>query len=279
MTKVRGHAGWGNLFDIGCDRGELVTVLREQVLQYHDGAGDLGGIVLAFDRDRDLRLFEPLENVGLRYRIQSLVVNVADGRLFADDDDELHAFGRVNALNPEIFEVPRIPKRVEVALNYRRVVHIVLAAEQSRQNRFLGDAAVSNNRRLTKSFHALRRHRSGGNPRRHLRGKGGSCNQEDSKDGRDMSNAGTAGARAHRFGLAFQGASALSIHGKDTHTLTALKMTLRHQLSEVSIIWERRADSEFAPGSGQIRPRLTRLHSALFSFGRLKEAKAPGRTR
>ena len=42
-----------------------------------------------------------------------------------------------------------------------------------------------------------------------------------------MSDAGAAGARAHRFGLAFQGASALSIHGKDTHTLTALEMTLR----------------------------------------------------
>ena len=63
-----------------------------------------------------------------------------------------------------------------------------------------------------------------------------------------MSNAGAAGARAHRFGLAFQGASALSIHGKDTHTLTALKMTLRLLLSEVLIIWERPAVSEFAPG-------------------------------
>ena len=45
-----------------------------------------------------------------------------------------------------------------------------------------------------------------------------------------MSDAGAAGARAHRFGLAFQGASALSIHGKDTHTLTALKMTLRQHI-------------------------------------------------
>ena len=45
-----------------------------------------------------------------------------------------------------------------------------------------------------------------------------------------MSDAEAAGARAHRFGLTFQGASALSIHGKDTHTLTALEMTLRYQL-------------------------------------------------
>ena len=40
---------------------------------------------------------------------------------------------------------------------------------------------------------------------------------------RIMSDAEAAGARAHRFGLTFQGASALSIHGKDTHTLTAAK--------------------------------------------------------
>jgi hypothetical protein len=45
-----------------------------------------------------------------------------------------------------------------------------------------------------------------------------------------MSDAGAAGARAHRLGLAFQGASALSIHGKDTHTLTALEMTLRQHI-------------------------------------------------
>ena len=32
-----------------------------------------------------------------------------------------------------------------------------------------------------------------------------------------------AGARAHRLGRTLQGASALSVYGKDTHTLTALK--------------------------------------------------------
>ena len=38
-----------------------------------------------------------------------------------------------------------------------------------------------------------------------------------------VKNADAAGARAHRPGLALQGASALSIYGKDTHTLTAEK--------------------------------------------------------
>jgi hypothetical protein len=40
-------------------------------------------------------------------------------------------------------------------------------------------------------------------------------------------------------------------------------MTLRHQLSEVSIIWERRADSEFAPG---FRSNQTASNAPEFSF-------------
>ncbi len=49
-------------------------------------------------------------------------------------------------------------------------------------------------------------------------------------------------------------------------------MTLRHQLSEVSIIWERRADSEFAPGFGSDQ---TASNTPEFSFVLFLTAQRP----
>jgi hypothetical protein len=69
----------------------------------------------------------------------------------------------------------------------------------------------------------------------------GSRPNSKGEDRHGVSDAGAAGARAHRLGLTLQGASALSIHGKDTHTLTALKKShpARFLVGGVSIIWER----------------------------------------
>ncbi len=59
-----------------------------------------------------------VEDVGLRNRVQALVVDLADGGLFTDVDvEDDAALGILFTLDADIFEVAGVPEGVEVALD------------------------------------------------------------------------------------------------------------------------------------------------------------------
>ncbi len=128
---------------LGADGGELVTVLGEEILEDGLGALDAGGVVLAFDGEADLGFLEALGDIRQRDGVVAGVVQLADGGLFLDVDDELDAGGGVDALDADVFEVAGVPERVEVALDDGRVVQIAGAREEPGDDGFLGDAAVA----------------------------------------------------------------------------------------------------------------------------------------
>jgi hypothetical protein len=63
-VEVDLHRGRRDGLDVGLDGGELVAVLGQQLLDDGLGLRDLGGIVLAFHRKRNLLLLEAVEHVG-----------------------------------------------------------------------------------------------------------------------------------------------------------------------------------------------------------------------
>ena len=99
-----GDGGGRNLFDFRFDDGKLVAMLAQQLAQNDFRVLDAGGVILALNGDAGFFLLESLGDIGERDRIETLVVDLADGRLFLDVDDELEA-GRggdfFNANGPE----------------------------------------------------------------------------------------------------------------------------------------------------------------------------------
>jgi len=66
--------------DFGANGGELTSVLGEQLFQRDLGLLDLRGVVLVLNRESDLALLEPVEDVAGGDRIQTGVVDLAYGR-------------------------------------------------------------------------------------------------------------------------------------------------------------------------------------------------------
>ena len=52
-----------NCLDFGLDGGELVAVFCEQRLDHRFGALDLGGVILAFNRQSDLLFLESVKDI------------------------------------------------------------------------------------------------------------------------------------------------------------------------------------------------------------------------
>ncbi len=226
-VEGQGDPGGRDGLDFGGDARELVAVLAEQLFQDDFGTLDLGGVVLAFNRDGNLRLLEALEHIGLGDRVEALVFDGLDGGLFADVDDQLDALGCVRALDPHIFEVAGVPKRVEVALDNRGIVQITLVREQARQHAFLGDTAVPDDLRLAQGLSSRGASRAEdvllcGDGGGRLCHGGCSLRQEQRQQRHRGNDAAMTEASAHKILAASQGAQALSFHGKNNYTLTAL---------------------------------------------------------
>src|SRR5579875_471614 len=92
-------------------------MLRQHLLDDGDGTRDACGIVLALNGEADLLFLEAVENVGGSDGVQTLVLNVADGGLFADVDVEDDALRRLFPFDADILEIAGVPERVEVALD------------------------------------------------------------------------------------------------------------------------------------------------------------------
>ena len=83
-----------------------------------------GLVELALDVEGDLLLLEAVHDVGDGDRVQALVVDLADGGLFANVDLQLEAALAGNLLDADVVEVAGVPERVEVALNDGRVIGV-----------------------------------------------------------------------------------------------------------------------------------------------------------
>ena len=228
--NVSETAAGGSGFHFRANRGELMSVLAQHLLQHHLGALDDRGVVLALHREGNLFLLEAVQHVGDGNRVQALVVDLADRRLFTHVHNQLHAVLLlfVDALNAHIVEVAGIPQRVEVALHHRGIVLIAGPRKQPRQNGFLGDATVADHLRLAQHSRRIRGRelRAGlhlGVPWGKPKGRYRCCDHAEfcaGEGGARTANA--ARARTHSLGRSVQGACAHSRSGKDNHTLTAL---------------------------------------------------------
>ena len=112
-------------------------------LQDSDGFGDARGVVLALHAEPDLLLFEAVEDIGLCNRIESLVVDLADGGLLTDEDVQDFALGGVLFFDADIFEIAGVPQRVEIALDGGWIVVVADVRVEAGEDGFLGDAAVA----------------------------------------------------------------------------------------------------------------------------------------
>ena len=129
--------------DFGADGGELTTMLGEQFLEDNFGLLDLGGIVLALDRESDLALLEAVEHVAGGNGIQAGVIDLADGRPLFDVNVEDPALGALLALKADVLKVAGVPESVEVAFEGGLVVDVAGLAEDAGLDRVGGDAAVA----------------------------------------------------------------------------------------------------------------------------------------
>ncbi len=125
-------------------RRELVPVFGQQFADHIDRPRQPGGIIGAFHREAgDMLFLEAVQNIRSRDRVQALVVDLADGWLFFNDDVENNALGGILPRNLQILEVSGVPERVEVALDGRRIVGISGVGKQPRQHRLSGNAAIA----------------------------------------------------------------------------------------------------------------------------------------
>ena len=228
-------------------------MLGEELLNDGLHLGDARRVILALDGEADLFLLEAVEDIGLRDRVQTFVVDFADRGLFTDinvEDDA--ALGIVFALDADVFEVPGVPEGVEIALDGGGVEGLAFMAEEAGDDRFLGNAAVADDANLGNRLLLC------------------PCR----KDGEAKKNEGQWLQRAAEYTARILAcfdwrAHALSHDGKNRHTLTAKNQM---KLEEKAIISDRRRSSQLrsvfaslAGHRGMLIP-VQRLEEALLAF-------------
>ena len=190
---------------------------------FQDGgcAQNLRRIVLALDGEADFLFLEAIEHVGLRDRVEALVVDLADGGLFFDEDVEDDALLRVFPLDAQILKVAGVPERVEVALDGDGIVGVTGMGEQAREYGLLGDAAVADDADRLNCGGRLGERAAGDNDQQEEDGRlakaAGSPPRERCQSMLDLHRAGA----LRRTQVLVR--SKVRLHGKNKHTLTARK--------------------------------------------------------
>src|ERR1700685_1287391 len=105
--------------------------------------GDLGlfylrRIVLILNREANLRFLKTVEHIAGGNRTQADIVNLADGRLFLDLDDQSPSLRRLLAGEANVLEIAGIPQGVKVALQTRWVINIAGVGEDAGFDGFSG---------------------------------------------------------------------------------------------------------------------------------------------
>ena len=135
--------GGRNLPDFRPDRGKLAAVFRQQAFNRHFRFLDFGRIVLILHSQTNLRFLEAVQDVAVGDRAQTDVIDLADGRLFLDLDNQPPTFGSLFTGETDILEVTGVPERVKIALQRRGIVDIPGVRENASLDRVAGNSAVS----------------------------------------------------------------------------------------------------------------------------------------
>lgn len=135
-------AGRRQLSDFRPDCGELVAVLRFQLADDNFCMLHLGVIKLRFGRKPHLFLLESVENVALRDRVDTNVINLFNTRFFLDVDVDHPTFGGGLALETDVLEKTCIPQGIEVTLDGSLIVNVARVSEDMGKNDVFWDAAV-----------------------------------------------------------------------------------------------------------------------------------------
>ncbi len=136
----------------GAHRRELPAMLRQQFPDRDFCLLNLGGIVLALGGKPDLALLKTIEHVAFRNRVQSEILNFADGRPLLDVNMDTPALGGLFFLEPYVLEVVSVPQGVEIAVERRLVINIPGTGENTSAHRVRRDAPVSVDDDLSNDF-------------------------------------------------------------------------------------------------------------------------------
>ena len=136
--------GQVSLFGVRPDRTpvELPPVRGKQSFDRDFCLLDARGIVLTFDHQPDFLLLKAVQYVALGNGTETRIENLADRGLFLHLYDDAPALRRLFPQELDVFEVTRVPQRVEVAFQGRGVVDIPSLGEDTCADRIGGDAPV-----------------------------------------------------------------------------------------------------------------------------------------
>src|SRR5215467_594866 len=123
--------------------GKLPAMFGQELFNGDFGLLNLGGIILALDREPDFTFLESVEHVTGRDRVQARVVDLPDGRALFQINVENPSLGRLLALNADVFEISGVPQRIEIPLYGGWVVNVPRFCEDPRFDGVGGDAAVA----------------------------------------------------------------------------------------------------------------------------------------
>jgi len=141
--KRKADGSGRNLSHFTADRGELPPMFGKQVLDGNFRLLQTGGIVLTLHHQTHLILLKAIQHVAVGNRTETHVVDGADGGLFFHLEGDAPALGRLLAQNFDIFEITRVPNRVEVAFQGGGVVNVSRLGEDASLDGFGRNAAVA----------------------------------------------------------------------------------------------------------------------------------------
>ena len=136
----------GEPFKGGLDGGELAAVLGEQLFQNDFRFLDFRGIELAFNREADFAVLEPVQDVGFGDRFVALVFDAPDdGALghIENDDFLVWLVRAVFNFKPDILEVLRVPQGVKIAPERVLVYRVAGPGKNARAKRLAADPSIA----------------------------------------------------------------------------------------------------------------------------------------
>ncbi len=125
------------------DGGVLAPMLGEQFLDGHFGMFHDGRIVGAVHREAHVTRLVAIQNVGLRDRLQALVLDAANERLFLNDHVQQDAARGVFAFDANIVKKAGVPQRHEVPVDLGRIINVTDARKNAGTDGLAGNAVVA----------------------------------------------------------------------------------------------------------------------------------------